>query len=261
VAPVRIPVTVKLSIAVGLALVAACGSSPPPASPEPTPTPDAAIAPPPPIDAAPPPVGYRGRVDVPAAAGGTAASWIDVEVLGDGDGQRAACEAALTEQASVQDAARAGARIVRPCDLAALPAAPLSGVLLVDGVTRDQRGVAVRVAEHIAMPSQAECEVARQRLEADHERSDADAQVRAGGILAAERDRLRDLAEKACATEADMTKRCSRATSKRTRERCATEQPSAAQECQRNRDLLAVAEQQATAPVPRPVRAVACLLP
>jgi hypothetical protein len=128
-------------------------------------------------------------------------------------------------------------------------------------VTRDQRGAAVRVAEHTAMPSQAECEVARQRREADNERSDADAQVRAGGILAAERDRLKELADKACATDADMTKRCRRATSKRSRERCATEQPTAAQECQRTRDLLAAAEQQVTTPVARPVRATACQLP
>jgi hypothetical protein len=261
VAGLRIPVTVKPSLAVAFVLLAACGSSPPPASPEPSDPIDAAPPPPPPIDAPPPPVGYRGRIDVPAAAGGAAAAWIDVEVVGDGDTQRAACEAALTEQAGVAEAARADARIVRPCDLAPLPAAPLGGVLLVDGVTRDQRGVAVRVAEHMAMRSQSECEVARQRREADNERSDADAQVRAGGILAAERDRLKDLAEKACATEADMTKRCSRATSKRTRERCATEQPTAALECQRTRDLLAAAEQQVTTPVPRPVRATVCQLP
>jgi hypothetical protein len=251
------------TLSIALLLLAACASAPPPSSsPEPAPTPPVDAAPlPPPIDAPPPPVGYRARLMVPPPGGAAeaAGSWIDVEVVGDGDAQRAACEEAVAELTG--PLARPGTRVERPCALAPLPAVPVTGVFLVDSATTDRNGVPVRVAEQVPTPSQSECEIARQRREADNERVDSEAQVRAGGVLAGERDRQKELTDRACATEAEVTARCRRATSKRTRERCATEQTSAAQECQRARELLATVEQRVATPVPRPVRAVACQLP
>jgi hypothetical protein len=250
------------TLSISLLLLAACASAAPPSSsPEPAPPPIDAAPPPPPIDAAPPPVGYRARLEVPPPGGAAeaAGSWIDIEAIGDGDPQRAACEEALAEATGAL--ARPGTRVARPCALAPLPAPPVAGVILVDSATTDRSGVPVRVAEHVATPSQSECEIARQRREADNERSDAEAQVRAGGVLAGERDRQKELTDRACATAAEIGTRCRRATSKRTRERCAGEQATAAQECERARELLAAVEQRIATPLPRPVRSVDCQLP
>jgi hypothetical protein len=254
---------VKLAIA--LVMLAACAPAHSPSSPGPPPPPDAAIAPPPPdaviappppdaVIAPPPPVGYRGRLLVPARPGlpSTAITWIDVEVLGNSDGQRAACEAAIASETGAF--AAPGTRVERPCDLAPLPGPPSGTVVLVDSVTAD----GVRVATSTPLESAATCELARERLVAIH-RLDAEAPSAGSQWLAAERDSTRTDRDRSCQEAAADERRCARTRGQRAKEMCSLEQSSSRRRCESDTRKLAIIEERlARPPPPPPVRAVEC---
>jgi hypothetical protein len=243
---------VKLAIA--LVVLAACAPAPSPSSPEPPP-PDAANAPPPPpIDAPPPPVGYRGRLLVPARPGlpSTAITWIDVEVLGNSDGHRAACEAAIASETGAF--AAPGTRVERPCDLAPLPGPPAGTVVLVDSRTTD----GVRVATSTPLDSPATCELARERVAAV-QRLDAEAPSAGSQWLAAERDRTRTDRDRSCQEAAADDQRCARTRGRQAKAMCSIEQGASRRQCESHtRNLAIIEERMARPPPPPPVRAVEC---